>query len=109
LNYSRKNKTLSYATYVGWKQEYFFFSKEAENIFNDLTSKLGGKQIAVSGNNKDEDKLLIRTYSDKSLGAYYFYDVKTKDLKKLSDVSPWLNEQHLADQKPITYKSRDGL
>jgi len=109
LNYSRKNKTLSYATYVGWKQEYFFFSKEAENIFNDLTSKLGGKQIAVSGNNKDEDKLLIRTYSDKSLGAYYFYDVKTKDLKKLSDVSPWINEQHLADQKPITYKSRDGL
>lgn len=109
LNYSRKNKTLSYATFVGWKQEYFFFSKEAENIFNDLSSKLGGKQIAVVGNNKEEDKLLIRTYSDKSLGAYYFYDVKTKELKKLSDVSPWLNENHLVDQKPITYKSRDGL
>jgi len=70
---------------------------------------LPGKQLAVTGINKEEDKLLVRTYSDKSLGAYYFYDVQTKEFKKLTDVSPWLNEEQLADQKPITYKTRDGL
>lgn len=109
LNYSRKNKVLTYASYTGWKQELYFFNKEAENIFNDLKSKLGGKEFFLSGINKDEDKLLIRTFSDKSLGAYYFYDVSTKQIKKLAEVSPWINEDFMADQKPITYKSRDGL
>ncbi len=33
----------------------------------------------------------------------------TKEIKKLTDVSPWLNEEFMADQKPITYKTRDGL
>ena len=109
LNFSRKRKVLTLANYVGWKQEYHFFDKEAEEIFKDLTSKLPGKQIAVTGINKAEDRLLVRTYSDKSLGAYYFYDVKTKEIKKLAEVSPWLNEDYMADQKPISYKSRDGL
>ena len=109
LNYSRKRKVLTYVSYTGWKQENHFFDNIAKDIFNDLRTKLPGKQIAVSGINRAEDKLLVRTYSDKSLGAYYFYNVKTKELKKLTDVSPWLNEEFMADQKPITYKTRDGL
>ena len=109
LNFSRKNKVLTYANYTGWKEEYYFFNKDAENLFNDLKSKLGGKEFFVSGINKNEDKLLIRTYTDKSLGAYYFYDANTKQIQKLTEVSPWINENYMADQKPITYKTRDGL
>jgi dipeptidyl aminopeptidase/acylaminoacyl peptidase len=51
----------------------------------------------------------VRTFSDRSLGAYYFYDLKSKDFKKLADVSPWLNEQDMVPMKPIKYQSRDGL
>ncbi len=109
LSYSRKRKVIEFANYTGWKQEYRFFDEETKNIFTDLASKLPGKELAITGINKNEDKLLVRTYSDKSLGAYYFYDVNSKDLKKLTDVSPWLNENDLSDQKPITYKTRDGL
>ncbi len=109
LMYSEKRKVLIGVSYVTWKREYEIFDKEAEEIYNDLESKLEGYEFAVTGNNKNEDKLLVRTYSDKSLGAFYFYDVNKKDLKKLVDVSPWLKEEYMADQKPITYKTRDGL
>lgn len=109
LSYSRKRKVIEFANYIGWKQEYHFFDNEAKDIYSDLISKLPGKEIAITGINKNEDKLLVRTYSDKSLGSYYFYNVNTKELNKLIDVSPWLNENDLADQKPITYKTRDGL
>jgi dipeptidyl aminopeptidase/acylaminoacyl peptidase len=109
LSYSRKRKVLEFANYTGWKQEYYFFDKETKDIYNDLSSKLPGKELFVTGINKNEDKLLVRTYSDKSLGSFYFYNVKTKELSMLTEVSPWLNEEHLADQKPITYKTRDGL
>jgi Tol biopolymer transport system component len=104
LNYSRKNKVLTYANYTGWKQEYYFFNKDAENIYNDLKSKLGGKEFFISGINKNEDKLLVRTYTDKSLGAFYFYDTNTKQIKKLAEVSPWINEDQMADQNQLPIK-----
>ncbi len=68
-----------------------------------------GYEFVITSENKNEDKLLIRTYSDKSMGAYYMYDVPTKKLTKIVDVSPWLDENVMASTKPITYKSRDGL
>jgi dipeptidyl aminopeptidase/acylaminoacyl peptidase len=52
---------------------------------------------------------MIRTYSDRTRGAYYFYDKETKDLTKLAELSPWLNEEHLCDMQSISYTSRDGL
>ncbi len=43
------------------------------------------------------------------MGANYFYDLNSDKLTKLSDVSPWLNEDDMAEMKPISYTSRDGL
>ena len=109
LLYSEKRKVLIGAGYTSWKRQYELWDDQSKEINEDLESKLEGYEIVVTGNNRNEDKLLVRTYSDKSLGSYYFYDTNKKDLKKLVDVSPWLEEENMADQKPITYKTRDGL
>ncbi|NWF48944.1 MAG: S9 family peptidase [Ignavibacteriaceae bacterium] len=109
LNFSRKRNVLTFATYIDWKQQYYFFDDLSKEIFDDLTKKLPDYQLALTGSNKEEDKILVRTYSDRSLGSYFLYDIARKDLKKLVDVSPWLNEEHMADQKPVTFISRDGL
>jgi dipeptidyl aminopeptidase/acylaminoacyl peptidase len=58
---------------------------------------------------RDETRMLVRTYSDRSRGAYYFYDLATDDFRKLGDISPWLDESQLCETKPVTYTSRDGL
>ena len=57
---------------------------------------------------KDETRVMVRTYSDKSLGAYYHYDRKSGDLQKLAEVSPWLKGP-AGRHQPIQYQSRDGL
>jgi dipeptidyl aminopeptidase/acylaminoacyl peptidase len=75
----------------------------------DLERRLPGYEVRLNGCNLDEDKCLVRTFSDRSLGAFYFYDLKSKDFRKLADVSPWLNDQDLVPMKPIKYQSRDGL
>jgi len=106
---SDKRKELLGVSFNSWKNEYVFWDEQAKDVNDDLQSKLEGYEIAVTGNNRNEDMLLVRTYSDKSLGAYYFYDVNKKELKKLVDVSPWLKEEYMANQKPITYTTRDGL
>ena len=58
---------------------------------------------------KDETKYMLRTYSDRSLGAYYFYDKTTDKLTKIHEVSPWIDENEMATMKAIKYQSRDGL
>ena len=107
--YSEKRKVLQGVSFTSWKREYEIWDDEYKEISDFLEAELEGYEVAVTGNNKEEDKFLVRTYSDKSLGAYYFYDAKKKDLQKLVDVSPWLKEEYMADQKPVTYKTRDGL
>ena len=86
-----------------------FFDADAEAMKKKLQEKLPGYQISVGSNNKAEDKFMIRTYSDKSRGAYYLYDKNSGELTKLAELTPWLKENDLCDMKPISYKSRDGL
>jgi dipeptidyl aminopeptidase/acylaminoacyl peptidase len=109
LTYSKKRKVLTSISWLSWKRERKFLDAEIEKIYNRLTEELGKYEVVISDLNKNEDKFLVRTYSDRSLGAYYFYDLASDKLTKLADVSPWINENELAEMKPITYTSRDGL
>lgn len=109
LRYSRKRKILTAITYTTWKTQVKFLDDEFKKIYDRLTKVLGEYEIVIVDKNKDEDKFIIRTYSDRSLGSYYYYDKNTDELKKLADVSPWLNEDELSEMKPVSYKSGDGL
>ena len=108
LSYSRKNKKLTTISYNTWKRQYHFLSEKRAELQEKLQQQLQGEVVLVS-KNKAEDVVLIRTYSDRSLGAYYIYDIKSDTLKKISEVSPWLKEEELAEMRPIKYQSRDGL
>lgn len=109
VDYSKKDKKLLSVSWVTDKEKEHFFDADAQAMKKDLQEKLPGYQVAIGSHNKAEDKFMIRTYSDKSRGAYYFYDKTSRELKKLADLSPWLNENDLCDMKPVSYQSRDGL
>lgn len=110
LNYSRKRKVLTSIPYTTWKRQVHFLDDRTKGVYEDLYSQLGTNyEVVIVDLTKDESKYLVRTYSDRSLGSFYLYDYETKNLKELADVSPWLNENDLAEMKPIQYTSRDGL
>lgn len=109
LSYSRKDKKLLSASYTADKAKRHFFDEEAKATFERLQKELSGYEIGISGINKAEDKYIVRTYSDRSLGSYYLYDKVSDKLTKLADVSPWMDENQMAEMKPIKYQSRDGL
>lgn len=106
---SDKRKIITGVSFVTDKRKNFFFDKERKELQETLEAKLPGYEVVVSGSNRDEDKVLVRTYSDKTRGAVHFYNLKTKEFIKLADISPWLDEENMADQKPIKFTSRDGL
>ncbi|MBN3035740.1 MAG: S9 family peptidase [Bacteroidales bacterium] len=108
ISYSRKRKVLAAASYTSYKRERYFFDDTTKLLFEKLESRLEGYEIGISAFNKNEDMFIVRTYSDRSLGAYYLYNLNTDELNKIVDVSPWLDENEMAVMNPIQYTSRDG-
>ncbi|MEO1626096.1 MAG: prolyl oligopeptidase family serine peptidase, partial [Bacteroidota bacterium] len=109
LGYSKKRKVLTYISYNTSKQQYHFLDDQRAQLQKRLEGELAGYEIVIPSMNKAEDKYMIRTYSDRSLGAYYCYDQQTDQLEKIAEVSPWIEENDMCTMTPIQYTSRDGL
>ena len=106
---SKKRKKITGVSYTTDKRQMHFFDEWRENIQTTLEGKLKGVEVAISQFSKDETKAIVVTYSDRSRGTYYYYNIETDELVKLAELSPWLDENDMAEMKPIAYQSRDGL
>ena len=109
LMFSRKRKVLTGVSYTVAKNEMVFFDTLREGLQQKLEEKLPGYEVGITSFSEDETKAVVVTYSDKSRGTYYYYDLDKNKLIELGQVSPWLNEEDMCEMKPIHYKSRDGL
>lgn len=109
LSYSKKRKVPTTIAYNTSKKHFKFLDAEAKAIQERLEKELAGYEVFLTSTSKEEDKFMIRTYSDRSLGAYYFYDRNTDHLELITPVSPWIDEHDMAEMKPIQYVSRDGI
>ncbi len=106
---SRKRKRITGAYYFTDRRHYHFLDDWRANLQAGLEARLPDKEVVVVSMSRDESKVLVRTYSDRSLGAYYYFVPETKELTKLADVSPWIDERMLATMDPVSYRSRDSL
>jgi len=106
---SDKRKVVTGVVYLTEKRQYHFLDEDRKNLQESLETRLPGYEVALADTSRDETKILVRTYSDRSLGSYYFLDRETDTFIKLADVSPWLSEDEMAEMRSIQYTSRDGL
>jgi len=109
ISVSKKRKALLSAYYISWKHERHIFDEKRKEIIADLEEKLPNVELVIKSKTKDENIMMVRTYSDRTLGDYYIYKVDTKELTHLHEVSPWLKKKYMAKQIPIKYTSSDGL
>lgn len=106
---SKKRKVITGTGYTTDRFHYHFFDDERAALQKELEELLPGREVTVTSMNKEEDKVLVHGGGDKTRGTYYFYDIKTKDFRKLADLAPWLPEEKMAPMTPVEYKARDGL
>ncbi len=106
---SKKRKILTHAQLMTWKMEKVFFDNALEKVHNRVAEQIKDQDIYTINSDKLEEKFVVRSYSDRSMGRIYFYDSKKDELKKIAELAPWLPEDQLAETKPVEYKSRDGL
>ncbi|SBW01950.1 S9 family peptidase [uncultured Dysgonomonas sp.] len=109
-SYSNKDKKLQLVAYQGHDGiKRHFFDDKLKGIYDKISSKVANKPFGINSKNKDENMLIVRTYNDKTPGAYYVYDVEKDILTHIADIYPWLDESNMATMNCITYKTRDGL
>ncbi|OPC30001.1 S9 family peptidase [Elizabethkingia miricola] len=104
-----RNYELDYINYDGEREEVIPVSKFYKEVHNQLKSEFGDKDFSVVSSDDNDNKLLVVVSSDKLYGTYYEYDAKTKKTKLLYDLMPQLKPEDMAEMRPITFKSRDGL
>ena len=109
VSYSKKRKLLTILSYVTSMRFRVFFDDETKRIYERLEKEFGKYDFGIIDMNKNEDVMLVYTYSDRSRGTYYLYDKTNDTIAKLADDSPWINENEMSEQKPVQYTSRDGL
>jgi len=109
LGWSRKRKVYTEAQFITWKRERKFFDAETETVFAELASRLPGYEIDLQSNNRDENIFVVAAWSDRTQGVRYLYERESGTLTKLAEIAPWLDANELAEMRPISYRSRDGL
>lgn len=110
LSVSRKrNWELDYFTYEGEKQVIVPVSNYFKNLHSKFGKKFGDKQYSIISHTDDENHYLLYVSSDKLYGKYYSYQVNKDEFKEVFDLMPQLKEEDMAEMRPITFKSRDGV
>ncbi|MCL1937467.1 MAG: S9 family peptidase [Candidatus Azobacteroides sp.] len=105
----KRNYEIDYFGYEGEKNTIVPVSHFYKDFHQRMENEFKGKDFDIAGFDDDENTFLVTVHSDKLYGAYYQYDVKTKKFSLLYDLMPQLKEGDMAEMRPITFKSRDGL
>ncbi|APY12866.1 S9 family peptidase [Seonamhaeicola sp. S2-3] len=100
---------LDYFSYEGEKKVIVPVSDYAKKLYKKLNNKFPGYNISVADVTDDESKYLFFIQSDKLYGTYYSYDPAKDKFELLYNLMPNLKESDMAEMRPITFKSRDGL
>ncbi|WP_373425577.1 S9 family peptidase [Myroides albus] len=104
-----RNWEIDYLGYEGDKVVIEPVSDTFKKIDQDLQNHFGGYEYSIVAKTKKEDRYLIIVQSDKLYGKYYNYDRDTGAISLLYDLMPQLKEQDMAEMRPISFLSRDGV
>ncbi|MGI4749565.1 MAG: prolyl oligopeptidase family serine peptidase [Janthinobacterium lividum] len=109
VNYSKNKHRLDMVNWEEAKPDRFLMNEDMKLIYTNLSKLLPDHEIRIIDRDTLENQLLISTYTDRSPGSVYLYEVNSKTLKKLTDFNPDIKADELCAMKPVSYKARDGL
>jgi dipeptidyl aminopeptidase/acylaminoacyl peptidase len=107
ITHPTKN-TLEAVAFTRAKTEWQFFDKALEADYNFLKSKLG-EGVSIGSRSNDDKSWIVTVSSAPSPAEYHFYDRANKRLEFLYAARPKLKDYKLAEMRPISFSSRDGL
>ena len=109
MRIGRRNRVIG-ASFATERRQPVFFDAELGRLAEQLSRALPGQPlISFVDSSEDESRLLIWTGSDRDPGRYYTYDRASRSLNEIMLARPQLEGVQLAEVRPVTYRSRDGV
>lgn len=107
--FSEATDELTNTNYEDDRVRRYFRDKHFESDFKWLGDKLAGKEVRRISVTNDEHLWLIVAYSDTEPGETYLFDRTNHKLALQFKVRENLPRASLAEMKPVSYESSDGL
>ena len=110
IAYSRRRGKLLTVFCSGHKDPVrHYFDSDEKALRNRIKAHFPHHKVGVADTDKAEENLLLYVSSDRTRGAYYFYNVQEDKPRLLAETAPWLHEEDLVEMHPVCYTTRDGL
>ena len=106
---SNRTKEPTFVGYYGDKPEKVWLDSELEQIYSSIEASFPNDQVSIGGWTENEDKAIIRTWSDINPGEMYYYDRNKGTIAFISKSRPWIDKNEMSPMMPISFKARDGL
>ena len=107
--FSERTDELIATSYFDDKMRIYWKDKAFAADYELLRKRLPGKEVNLRSGTLDERLFLVSARSDTEPGEVYLFDRASKKLTLQYRIFDKLPRQQLAEQKPIRYKSSDGL
>ena len=106
---SPDGKRLLGVRYTTDKIHFHWFDPKYASLQEKLDHSFPGVNVAMVSISDDEKRILVRTYSDRDLGAYFLLDLTKGSMGLVTNVGPKINSAIMAPMTPISFVARDGL
>ena len=107
--FSEKTDELIETWYTAARTKVYFKDKAFGDDNHWIEKQFPGKELRVVSRTRDENLWLVTMESDTEPGETFLFDRKAKKLVPQYKVREKLPRADLAEMKPISYKSSDGL
>lgn len=108
ISSKRRNYEIDFYSFEGAKETVVPVSKLYKTLYKNFQQKFGEKVISVLSSDEKETNFIIHVSSDKLMGIYYLYNLKSNSFEELANMNPHLDENDMAEMRPISFTSRDG-
>jgi dipeptidyl aminopeptidase/acylaminoacyl peptidase len=104
-------KSLVAFQYQAELPQWIVVKKDAPEVgwLGDLQGAFPGEAVRITSMTWDGSKVLVYVYSDTDPGQYFLYNTKTQKAQFLFADHPDIDSTVMAEMKPVTFKTRDGL
>lgn len=107
--YQRDSRRITGVIFEGERFTTHWFNAELRAAQAKVDAVLPGRVNAFVTSNRDGVRHLVKSYSDRHFPEYFLIDIQKGTFSLIAKERSWLKPEDMAEQKPITYQSRDGL
>ncbi|MBS0630564.1 MAG: S9 family peptidase [Verrucomicrobia bacterium] len=104
-----KTREVLGAQYVTDTPKVVWFDPQFAQVQAALDQNFPGRINTIVSMSDNLQRLVVLSWTANDFGTYYLFDLGKKQLKPLFQRAPWIKPELMAEVKPISYKSRDGL